>query len=62
MAHLWFYASYFALGTSPVAYALMMAALNAVAQYLAGYTDVGEPVESAAISDPVVDPDSEGGV
>ena len=40
----------------------LAAALNAVAQYLAGYTDVGEPVESAAISDPVVDPDSEGGV
>ncbi|MGZ5416726.1 MAG: AI-2E family transporter [Nocardioides sp.] len=40
----------------------LAAALNAVAQYLAGYTDVGEPVDSAAISDPVVDPDSEGGV
>jgi predicted PurR-regulated permease PerM len=38
----------------------LAAALNAVAQYLAGYTDVGEPVESAAASDPVVDSDSEG--
>ena len=25
-------------------------------QYLAGYTEVGEPVESAAESDPLVDP------
>ena len=40
----------------------LVAALNAVAQYLAGYTEVGEPVESAALSDPVIDPDSEGGV
>ena len=30
VAHLWFYASYFALGTSPVAYALLMAVLNAI--------------------------------
>jgi predicted PurR-regulated permease PerM len=37
----------------------LVAALNAVAQYLAGYTDVGEDVESAAVSDPVVDPDAE---
>lgn len=40
----------------------LAAALNAVAQYLAGYTDVGEPVEEAAMADPSVDPDSEGGV
>ncbi len=40
----------------------LVAALNAIAQYLAGYTDVGEPVESAAASDPSFDPDSEGGV
>jgi predicted PurR-regulated permease PerM len=40
----------------------LVAALNAVAQYLAGYTDVGEPAVSAARSDPTVDPDSEGGV
>jgi putative heme transporter len=38
----------------------LVAALNAVAQYLAGYTDVGEPVAAAAASDPSVDPDSEG--
>jgi predicted PurR-regulated permease PerM len=38
----------------------LVAALNAVAQYLAGYTDVGEPVAVAAASDPSVDPDSEG--
>ncbi len=40
----------------------LVAALNAIAQYLATYTDVGEPVESAAASDPSFDPDSEGGV
>ena len=34
----------------------LVAALNAVAQYLAGYTEVGEPVESAAEGDPAVDP------
>ena len=34
----------------------LVAALNAVAQYLAGYTEVGEPVESAAEGDPALDP------
>jgi len=34
----------------------LVAALNAVAQYLAGYTEVGEPVESAAEGDPAFDP------
>jgi predicted PurR-regulated permease PerM len=38
----------------------LAAAGNAVVQYLAGYTDVGEPVESAVAGDPVEDPDSEG--
>ena len=39
----------------------LVAALNAVAQHLAAYTDVGEPLESAAESDPAVDLGSEGG-
>jgi predicted PurR-regulated permease PerM len=34
----------------------LVAALNAVAQYLAGYTDVGDPVEAAAASDPAPPP------
>lgn len=34
----------------------LVAAVNAVVQYLAGHTEVGEPVESAAASDPASDP------
>jgi predicted PurR-regulated permease PerM len=34
----------------------LVAALNAVAQYLAGYTDVGDSVESAAADDPAPAP------
>jgi putative heme transporter len=40
----------------------LVAALNAVAQYLAGYTDVGESADEASENDPVVDVDSEGGI
>ena len=40
----------------------LVAALNAVAQYLAGYTEVGEPVESAAEDDPAFDPGADEGV
>jgi predicted PurR-regulated permease PerM len=35
----------------------LVAALNAVAQYLAGYTDVGDDVESAAADDPAPAPE-----
>jgi predicted PurR-regulated permease PerM len=35
----------------------LVAALNAVAQYLAGYTDVGDSAESAAADDPAPAPD-----
>ena len=38
----------------------LAAALNAVAQYLAGYTDVGESVVEASSSDPAPAPDPDG--
>lgn len=38
----------------------LAAALNAVAQYLAGYTDVGEGVASASSTDPAPAPDPDG--
>jgi hypothetical protein len=47
VAHLWFYASYFAVGTSPVGYALLMATLNAVVGGLL-WTALGTVLERRA--------------